>query len=98
MCAYQGARQGFHRGVRLGADHRPRTGSAAGRPGAGDRRATGARAQAAGTFRADIERADLIVLLTGNAGVVASAGPDAASASRRYVAHMLRSFVTDATR
>ncbi|MFI0795675.1 TetR/AcrR family transcriptional regulator [Micromonospora rubida] len=58
-----------------------------------------ARAQAAGTFRADIERADLIVLLAGNAGVVASAGPgDAASASRRYVAHMLRSFVTEATR
>ena len=50
------------------------------------------RAKAAGTLRPEIGAEDLRLLLAGNAGVIAAAGPAAAAASRRFVEHMLRSF------
>ncbi len=51
------------------------------------------RAKAAGALRPGIGLGDLQLLLAGNAGVIAAAGPAAAAAaSRRFVEHMLRSF------
>lgn len=48
------------------------------------------RVRATGRLRADVGIHDLLLLVTGNAGVIAAAGPNAADASRRYVATMLR--------
>ncbi|WP_232323783.1 TetR/AcrR family transcriptional regulator [Catenuloplanes japonicus] len=53
------------------------------------------RAKAAGAIRADVGRDDFVLLLHGNAGVIAGSGRDAAEASRRFVRHMLRSFAPD---
>jgi hypothetical protein len=53
------------------------------------------RAQAAGRLRADFHLTDLTLVLLANEGVVAATGPAAAAASRRFVAHLLRSFETD---
>ncbi|PRY21987.1 TetR/AcrR family transcriptional regulator [Pseudosporangium ferrugineum] len=53
------------------------------------------RARAAGALRPGIGAADLWLLLAGNAGVIAVAGPGAPAASRRFAEHMLRSFAPD---
>ncbi|MEV0713168.1 helix-turn-helix domain-containing protein [Asanoa sp. NPDC050611] len=50
------------------------------------------QAKAAGSLRPGIGVGDLRLLLAGNAGVIAAAWPAAATASRRFVEHMLRSF------
>ncbi|XVU28377.1 TetR/AcrR family transcriptional regulator [Actinoplanes sp. CA-054009] len=50
------------------------------------------RAREAGALRPGIGVGDLWLLLAGNAGVIAAAGPNAAAASVRFVEHMLRSF------
>ncbi|WP_033344273.1 TetR/AcrR family transcriptional regulator, partial [Catenuloplanes japonicus] len=51
-----------------------------------------ARIKATGRLRADFGMHDLLLLVTGNAGVIAAAGPQAVDASRRYIATMLRGF------
>lgn len=51
------------------------------------------RARDSGAMRADIGRAELHLLVAGNAGVIAASAPaDAPAASRRYVDLVLRSF------
>ncbi|MFF5076038.1 TetR/AcrR family transcriptional regulator [Actinoplanes sp. NPDC000266] len=50
------------------------------------------RAREAGALRPGIGVGDLWLLLAGNAGVIAAAGPGAAAASGRFVEHVLRSF------
>ncbi|MFI5844622.1 TetR/AcrR family transcriptional regulator [Catenuloplanes sp. NPDC051500] len=53
-----------------------------------------ARVTASGLLRADFGMHDVLLLVTGNAGVIAAAGPEhAAAASRRYVETMLRGFL-----
>jgi AcrR family transcriptional regulator len=49
--------------------------------------------KASGRLRADFGMHDVLLLVTGNAGVIAAAGPQAAEASRRYVETMLRGFL-----
>ncbi|WP_433113552.1 TetR/AcrR family transcriptional regulator [Micromonospora sp. CA-246542] len=48
------------------------------------------QAQAMGTVRADLTVADFRLLIAAHHGVVVAAGPDAATASQRYLALMLR--------
>lgn len=50
------------------------------------------RAHTAGTLRRDVGRAEFCLLVAGNAGVIAAAGPAPRAASRRYVDMVLRSF------
>ncbi|WP_051790977.1 TetR/AcrR family transcriptional regulator [Amycolatopsis jejuensis] len=50
------------------------------------------KAQADGTFRADLSVDDFRLMLIAHRGVVTAAGPNAAAASRRFLTLMLRSF------
>jgi hypothetical protein len=52
------------------------------------------RAKATGRLRPDFHVNDLTLVLLANQGVVAASGTAAAAASRRFAAHLLRSFET----
>jgi AcrR family transcriptional regulator len=56
------------------------------------------RAKDSGSLRGDFDRADLVLLLMANNGVIAASGAAAPAASRRFVAYLLQSFHADHAR